>query len=112
MSWQTIAAATAAAVVAMFMLGPWPFVALCVALAFLAAFTHGGKLKASFSFWGLRAELEGEKPISATAIVERPTSLGRVLPDMPRSLSDARRPGGAEVSHPERGVAAGDDEGR
>ena len=89
MSWQAIAAATAGAVVAIFMLGPWPFVALCVALAFLAAFTRGGKLKASFSFWGMRAELEGEKPISATAVIQRPTSLeytaGRVLPDKPRS---------------------------
>ncbi|HEY0135972.1 MAG TPA: hypothetical protein VGB85_17925 [Nannocystis sp.] len=91
MSWQVIAATTVAAIIAMSMLGPWPFVALCVALAFLAAFTQGGKLRASFSFWGVKAELEGEKPISPTTIIgpaALPKSLRKATGDMGSGLAE------------------------
>jgi hypothetical protein len=63
-SWQVLATASLTVLLAMWMLGPWPFVVLVGLLAFLGAASRGGKLKASLSWLGVKAELEGDKPVA------------------------------------------------
>ncbi len=82
MSWQVLATGSFAVLLAMWMLGPWPFVALVGLLAFLGVASRGGKLKASLSWLGVKAELEGDKPVA----VDSP--LTELLPVSARGAGD------------------------